>query len=95
MMRRPERIVRRGEVVGGGFIYLLVESGRDERERERKGTMEREREGPRGSRPPGHVASPRGGRPAAAVVVAVGNALDGRWIFLSFRADFARPVAPR
>lgn len=35
MMRRPERIVRRDEVVGGGFIYLLVESGKDERERER------------------------------------------------------------
>lgn len=34
MMRRPELIVRRGEVVvGGGFIYLLVESGRDEKEK--------------------------------------------------------------
>jgi len=28
-------------VVGGGFIYLLVESGRDEREREREGERKR------------------------------------------------------
>lgn len=45
MMRRPERIVRHaGEaVVGGGFIYLLVESGRDE-EREKGELIEKGRE---------------------------------------------------
>lgn len=55
-------------VVGGGFICLLVESGREKWEGEREKEI-------RGSRPSGYVASPSGGRPAAAAAAAVG--IDG------------------